>query len=387
MVTNQKKRKPKAGRYYVALAVGIRLEVYANLKTALARMGVYLKYTWTFGDSKDLGRRAIPPDVDVTIVVRETAISHSDRAAILYQAKQNNWGIDPAPGIAPTLRELERAGFGNMEPIILEDIEGPDPALTPSKETKPVAHPSIGKVPESINHPRLVVAPPEPKEPEPPSTVAPPPTPASTARHWDRPHLEAFDPRLVADGKILRAARLKTPYTGAMLGKILSMSASNITTVEQGRNAASDDVLEALERLYGLPVGTVPRRARLRVNAKARHAMNTRPEFLPKTPSGHPAPVILYEVEPESSPELTPKTEPKPEPEFKIEARIYEPPIAPPVATPTPVESPLSLPSAPTMAEVMVVCAALKKLLRTLKLTRIQITRSGINVDSEDTDE
>lgn len=81
--------KPKNGEYYVTLLAGASPDFARNVRTKLARKGVYAKYHWD--DSKEAHwRREVPKDVDFVIVVKD-GVSH--KLCVPFVARCRRAGI------------------------------------------------------------------------------------------------------------------------------------------------------------------------------------------------------------------------------------------------------------------------------------------------------
>lgn len=254
--------KPKNGRYWVALVVGIKWELAQLLKPALATAGVYLKHTWLLHELRGMARRELPSDIDCVCVLTEPSIGRNDRETVLHRAREACYGFAVQPQIQPILRAFESNGFsGSM--LFIDDIEAPPPT---KPEPSLLARTLMAEADiddeelEKLTRPTTTPTP----EPKPENAIRPMPEQSKQPAKGD--------PRLVEEGKKLKEMREGLGLKLSAVSRVVGVSGGHIGMIEQGKHVASGAVLTALERLYGLPNGTIKRYSTRQNNTKIREA-------------------------------------------------------------------------------------------------------------------
>lgn len=301
MSINRPRFKPKNGRYFVALIACVKWENAQAIKPELAKIGVYVKYTWLASESntRAITQRPIPSDCDAVCVIREQIVQRNFRDHVEQNGREACWGFSAAPGASPVRRAFENTGFVGRAPLDLDLIEA-----------------------EKVSVPSPELVEPQPEKIAPPVEETPAPSPLDidqledsryrASRAASRGTASKLKPdqlhALATAGLILRGLREKAGLSATAVARAIDCASTNITNIETGRVTPSDAMCIAIERYWDLPAGTIPRLSSRKNNSKVTKAAlaHARAVLPVETP---PAPAPIVEEEP-----------PKPEPTPMIDA-------------------------------------------------------------------
>lgn len=293
--TKTYKREPGNGEYFVAMMVGGNPRIAIAYKAALAESGIYLKYHWEF-----LVAKQPPAELDILLMYPDTTIVKRDRTMFAGRARSADVYVINARNTAAVYDALHKEHI-NGRKLFLNEIERP--AL---KEPEPTPEPEVKLEPEP--EPEVKLEPEPEPEPQPQPEPEPAPPIAELQLTTEEFELTPEEPeqqetgttnlneeqrrQLRIAGEKVRTARKRTGFTVATLAKQLGMSNGHLYNIERGGTVASNQVLNAIERMLSLEHGTVPR-----YGTRANRQVATPPDQ-PRLPPPPPTPAPTVVLSP-----------------------------------------------------------------------------------------